>query len=89
MLVVSPFARSNYVDHNLSDQASIVNLVEFNWGLHGINGSADQILAKGDADKGLPFDLAGMFSFHREPNRPLLLDPSTGQPAAGFAHRRR
>jgi phospholipase C len=89
MLVVSPFARSNYVDHNLSDQSSIINLVEFNWRLPGINGSVDQILAKRDAEKGLPFDLAGMFSFQGEPNRPLLLDPSSGQPAAGFSHGRR
>jgi phospholipase C len=28
MMVISPFAKSNHVDHNLSDQASIINFVE-------------------------------------------------------------
>ena len=37
-LVISPFARHNYVDHNLSDQASIINLVEYNWACRGSAG---------------------------------------------------
>ncbi|HEX8975772.1 MAG TPA: alkaline phosphatase family protein [Solirubrobacteraceae bacterium] len=45
MMVISPYARHNFVDHNLSDQASIINFVEYNWGLPGIPGSADQVLA--------------------------------------------
>ena len=53
MLVISPYAKSNYVDHNLSDQASIINFVEYNWHLPGIPGSADQILARRDRRHGL------------------------------------
>ncbi|HET9104366.1 MAG TPA: alkaline phosphatase family protein [Solirubrobacteraceae bacterium] len=45
MLVISPYAKPNDVDHNLSDQASIINFVEYNWRLPGIPGSADQVLA--------------------------------------------
>jgi phospholipase C len=91
MLVISPFARSNYVDHHLSDQASIINMIEFNWDLPGINGSSDQILARRDARKGLPFDLAGLFSFDGHRDGRLLLDPNTGQPtgSVSFGRRRR
>lgn len=84
MMLVSPYAKANAVDHNLSDQASIINFVEYNWGLHGLPGSADQILAGRSHAAGSPFDLAGLFSFsgRRDSagNAPFLLDRSTGQP---------
>jgi len=81
MMVISPFAKSNYVDHNLSDQASIINFVEYNWGLPGIPGSADQVLAGRNRRQGLAFDLAGMFDFSRgSRNGKLILNPATGQP---------
>ena len=38
MLVISPWAKTNYVDSNLSDQSSIINFVEYNWHLPGIAG---------------------------------------------------
>jgi phospholipase C len=82
MIVISPFARHNYVDHNLSDQASIINFVEYNWGLPGISGSADQVLKNRDLSEGVPFDLAGMFDFRSDGNPRLILDPATGQPVA-------
>jgi phospholipase C len=31
LLVVSPFARSNAVDHSLTDQSSVVRFIENNW----------------------------------------------------------
>ena len=80
MLVISRYARRDHVDHNLSDQASIVNFIEYNWRLPGIPGSADQILAGLDQQEGIPFDLAGMFDFQNQANSKLILDPSTGQP---------
>jgi phospholipase C len=79
LLVISPFAKKNNVDHNLSDQASMINLVEYNWGLAGIPGSADQALAGKDASEGVPFDLAGMFEFEGEQDGKLFLNPLTGQ----------
>jgi phospholipase C len=80
-LVISPFARHNHVDHNLSNLASVDNFVEFNWRLPSISGSADQVLASKDQAERIPFDLAGLFSFRRfEHNRRLFLDPGTGQP---------
>jgi hypothetical protein len=66
------------------NQASLINFVEYNWGLRGLPGSADQILAGRDRAAGLPFDLAGLFSFSGHGSSagstPFLLDPSTGQP---------
>jgi phospholipase C len=81
MIVISPWAKDNYVDHNVSDQSSIINLIEYNWNLPGIPGSFDQALAATDRAEGVPFDLAGMFDFsHRGSPRRLFLNPSTGQP---------
>ncbi len=86
LLVISPCAGTNTVDHNLSDQASILNFVEYNWNLKGIPGSADQALAATDGAEKVPFDLAGLFDFSKAhgplgcPAPGVLLDPVTGQP---------
>jgi phospholipase C len=80
LLVVSPFAGRNHVDHNLSDQSSILNLIEYNWGLPSIPGSFDSRLSARDAREGMPFDLAGLFRFGEHKSRRLFLDPVTGQP---------
>jgi phospholipase C len=79
-LVISPFAKHNAVDHHLTDQASIINFVEYNWGLPSIDGSADHVLAGVDHADGLPFDMAGLFDFGGHNSR-LTLNPATGQPA--------
>jgi phospholipase C len=80
LLVISPFAKHNAVDHNLSDQASMLNLIEYNWALAGIPGSADQVLAGKDASESVPFDLAGLFEFGGRRQGKLFLNPTTGQP---------
>ena len=82
LLVISPFARHNYVDHDLSDQASITNFIEYNWHLPAIPGSADQILAATDSREGIPFDLAGLFDLRGPRDQRLFLNPDTGQPSA-------
>jgi phospholipase C len=83
LLVISPWAKTNYVDHNLSDQASIINFIEYNWRLPAIPGSFDQALAKTDRQEHIPFDLAGMFDFHGDGGHANVaavpLDPVTGQ----------
>jgi phospholipase C len=86
-LVISPYAKHNYVDHNVSDQSSILNFVEYNWRLPGIPGSADQLLAMHDRWHGIPFDIAGMFNFCAR-NPKLILDPVTGQPVTSGGDRR-
>ncbi len=72
LVVISPFAKSNYVDHTLTDLASILKFVEDNWSLPQIAGSFD---ARAGA-------LDSMFDFGtNHPRNPtLFLDPTTGQP---------
>ena len=73
MLVISPYAKQNYVDHTLTDQTSILRFIEDNW-LDGqrIPGSFDALAGK----------LNSMFDFKRSPNQgEFLLNPSTGQPS--------
>jgi phospholipase C len=72
LLVISPYAKRNYVDHAVTDQSSILRFIEDNW-LDGqrIPGSFDALAGK----------LNGMFKFH-EPaeDSPYWLDPTTGEP---------
>ena len=91
-LVISPFARHNHVDHNISNLASVINLVEYNWKLPSISGSADQVQASTDQTEGVPFDLAGLFRFRgdrEDQTDKLILDPTTGQPVGGSHERHR
>ncbi len=72
LLVISPYAKRNYVDHTVTDQSSILRFIEDNW-LDGqrIAGSFDALSGK----------LNGMFKFH-EPadDSPYILNPATGEP---------
>jgi phospholipase C len=72
LLVISPWAKRNFVDHTLTDQSSIAKFVEDNWKLPRIAGSFDSIAGS----------LSNMFDFrdHRGDTAKLLLDPVTGQP---------
>src|SRR5581483_1690419 len=82
LLVISPWARTDYVDHDLSDQASIINFIEYNWGLPAIPGSFDQALASVDKAEHVKFDLAGLFDFNKGNQNGLpavQIDPVTGQ----------
>jgi phospholipase C len=76
LLVVSPWAKSNYVDNTLTDQSSITRFVEDNWGLGRIAGSFD-------AQAGSLTGMLDLSKDHGEPpnGHPFLLDPATGQPA--------
>ena len=70
-LVVSPWARQNFVDHSITDQSSVLRFIEDNW-LSGqrIQGSFDAIAGP----------INGMFEFSADdPAGRLFLDPSTGQ----------
>ena len=69
--MISPFAKQNFVDHSVTDQSSILRFIEDNWNLGRIG---DQSF---DEKAG---DLSNMFDFaHGNPQRRLILDPSTGQ----------
>jgi phospholipase C len=74
LLVVSPWARENMVDHTLTDQSSITRFVEDNW-LDGkrIGGGSTDAQA-GKLDKMFDFYVPRLFE------RKLILDEATGQP---------
>jgi len=71
LLVISPYARTNFIDHTLTDQTSVMRFIEDNWGTgrigdHSFDERAGALTAM--------FDFAG-------PTRPTLtLDPVTGNP---------
>jgi phospholipase C len=68
LLVISPFAKENYVDHRTTDQSSILRFIEDNWDLGRIGGNSTDFKAG---------RLNGMFDF--DSNAPkLILDPATG-----------
>jgi phospholipase C len=77
LLVISPLAKKNYVDHLITDQSSILRFIEDNWNLGRIgNGSTDVIAGT----------LDGMFDFDRDDhagNSKLILDPDTGRVISG------
>jgi phospholipase C len=78
MLVISPFAKQNFVDHSLTDQSSIIHFIEDNWSLGRIgNGSFDAISGS----------IENMFDFTQKVNpghrNQTLLDPSTGEVTGG------
>ena len=71
LVVISPYAKQNYVDHTMLDQASVVRFIEDNWlGGQRIGGGSF------DATAG---DLRALFDFTSKPNTtPLYLDPTLG-----------
>jgi len=75
LLVISPYARKDYVSHAITDQSSIVRFIEDNW-LGG------QRLGSETMDN-MAGSLLDMFDFTQKPTRTLLLDPVTGQPQSG------
>lgn len=76
MLVISPFAKQNFVDNTLTDQSSIIHFIEDNWNLGRIGGGSFDAISGSIENM---FD----FSHHDGHNHPLFLDPSTGQKAHG------
>ena len=76
LLVISPYAKRNYVDHTVTDQSSIIRFIEDNWSLGRIgNQSFDAIAGS----------LDDLFDFNKgEGNPRLCLDPATGEPTNCF-----
>src|SRR5215469_10641684 len=75
LVVVSPWAQQNFVDHSLTDQTSIIRFIEDNW-------LAGQRLPAGSFDA-LANSITQMFDFSKiRPGKHgrLILDPSTGEP---------
>ncbi len=70
LLVISPYARQNYVDHRITDQSSILRFIEDNWDLGRIGGNSSDVKAG---------SLDGMFDFESKMRAAkVMLDRSTG-----------
>ncbi len=73
-LVISSWARRNFVDNTLIDQSSVEKFIEQNWGLPALGTGA------ADAAAG---SIGWMFRFGPCPdNSALFLDAATGAPCA-------
>ena len=70
LLVISPLAKPNFVDHTLTDQSSITRFIEDNW-LSG------QRIGLGSYDT-IANPINNMFDFTQKPNPKLILNASTG-----------
>jgi phospholipase C len=69
-VVISPYAKQNFVDHSLTDQSSVVRFIEDNWELPQIgNGSFDQVAGS----------ILNMFDFKNQRSDKVILNPATGQ----------
>jgi phospholipase C len=78
-LVISPYAKSNYVDHTVNDLTSILAFIETNWSLGYIDATTPPSPGAGSFDR-LAGSLNGLFNFTAAPNlKKLTLNPSTGQ----------
>jgi len=78
MLVISPYSKSNFVDHTLTDQSSIIHFIEDNWSLGRIGGGSY------DAISG---SIENMFDFTQKVNpghrHQVFLDPMSGNVTGG------
>jgi phospholipase C len=80
-IVISPFAKQNYVDHTVTDQSSVVRFIEDNWALGRIGDSSfDQY--SGSLLHMFDFDDPRCRQFEFQHSRRLILDPNTGEPVA-------
>jgi phospholipase C len=72
LLVISPYAKQNFVDHTVTDQTSIIRFIEDNWlaGTRIGNGSFD----------GIANSISQMFNFSKiRTNGTLCLNPLSGE----------
>ncbi|MFI1915202.1 phospholipase C [Nocardia sp. NPDC020380] len=69
LMVISPYAKANFVDHTMTDQSSVLRFIEDNWKTGRIGG--DSYDAKAGA-------IDSMFDFNGKPQPVLALDPKTG-----------
>jgi phospholipase C len=75
LLAISPFAKSNFVDHSTTDQSSILSFIEDNWSLGRIGDFSFDAMAG---------SLSNLFDFTNGRRAGgagrLFLDPGTGEP---------
>jgi phospholipase C len=80
LMVISPYAKTNYVDHTLTDQASVLRFIEDNW-------LAGQRVQAGGSYDNIAGPINNMFDFTKKvssSSAPMLyLNPYTGVRTSG------
>jgi len=74
LMVISPWARKNFVDHTITDQSSVIRFIEDNW--------LDSQRLEGGSFDSIANSIIQMFDFSNNGPRNddfLILDPSTGE----------
>ncbi|MGO8793036.1 MAG: phospholipase C [Terriglobia bacterium] len=70
LIVISRYAKSNYIDHRMTDQSSVIRFIEDNWKLPRIGGDSSDVKAG---------SLFGFFDFDHHSAPRITLDTTTGQ----------
>jgi len=74
LVVISPWAIPNYVDHTLTNQASIINFIEANWTLGSVDGPTPLPNGQASFDRAAG-SLMHLFNFQARPSlEPVLLN---------------
>ena len=43
LIVISKYAKSNYIDHRITDQSSVLRFIEDNWNLGRLGGDSNDV----------------------------------------------
>jgi phospholipase C len=74
-LIISPYAKVDYVDHSVIDQSSIIRFIEDNWGLVRIGNQSFDVKAGSINNM---FDFTNAADAHHRSAAKLFLHPGTG-----------
>jgi phospholipase C len=80
LLIISPYAKVNYVDHGITDQTSIIHFIEDNWGLGRIGNQSFDVKA------GSILNMFNLTAGHYA--NKLILNASTGGGKINVSHRK-
>ncbi|MGN6559529.1 MAG: phospholipase C [Candidatus Nitrosocosmicus sp.] len=74
ILIISPYSKTNYVDHSITDQTSILRFIEDNWNLGRIGNQSFDAKA-GPLDNMFNYDIKAQ---NTTETKKLILNPDTG-----------
>ena len=76
LIIISPFAKENYVDHSVTDQSSIVRFIEDNW----TSEESETLPLTSTPGACSRCSILSCGGHENRDARHLILDPKTGQP---------
>jgi phospholipase C len=78
-LVISPYARKNYVDHTVTDQSSVLRFIEDDFSLGRIDQSSPKTLAAGGSFDQIAGSLDSLFDFDHDHDKKFDRDDDRGR----------